>query len=281
MKSFAFSIMLLATVFCIAQDELKFDTKFTQSEDKWVAFPADSVGSHIFGFIYIDSEAGLTLDYAGSFRIENDGKFILNKKEVEGSMKYRLQPNNVLVAVISESHFDELEISEFPDWLKYYKEDENSLERLYKWGYMYNGWGECAKALGFLEKAKSINPEFKGLRVELGYSYNCLKEYQKAMEILKEAVKSDPNDAYTNKELLYAQINNNQLDEAILTYERIIQDVSDKTYNAENAFNILGAFYKQKEVEKFHKWIEKTGVDKGERMRPYVEQLKSELERNR
>lgn len=281
MKKFIVVFSLFICLICSAQNQLKFDSKFTQSEDKWVAFPADSLGSHSFGFIYIDADAGLTLDYAGSFIINDDGKFIHKKKEVDGSMKYRLEPNNVLVAIIPDSHFAELEISEFPDWLKNYKEDENTIERLYKWGYMYNDWGECAKALEFLEKAKSINPEFKGLRVELGFSYNCLKEYRKAMEVLKEAVKSDPNDAYTNKELLYSQVNNNQIEDAIQTYERIIRDVNDKTYNAENAFNILGAFYKQKEVEKFNAWIEKTGVDKDERMRPYVEQLKSELERNR
>lgn len=281
MKSFTLSIMLLATVFCIAQDELKFESKFTQSEDKWVAFPTDSAGSHSYGFIYIDSEAGLTFDYAGSFIINDDGKFIHQKKEIDGSMKYRLEPNNVLVAIIPDSHFAELEISEFPDWLKYYKEDENTIERLYKWGYMYNGWGECEKALEFLKKAEAINADFKGLRVELGFSYNCLKDHKKAIEVLKEAVKSDPNDAYTNKELLYSQIHSNQIDEAILTYERIIRDLSDKTYNAENAFNILGVFYRQKDVKKFYEWIEKTAVDKDERIGPYVEQLKSELERNR
>lgn len=277
MKNIYLIIFILISAFCFAQDNLNFDKKFTQSEDKWVAFPADSTGSHSFGFIYIDAEAGLTLEYQGSFTIDDDGKFVLKKKEMEGSMKYRLEPNNVLVAVIPNSHFDELEISEFPDWLKHYKEDENTIERLYKWGYTYNGWGECEKALEFLKKAEAINADFKGLRVELGFSYNCLKDHQKAIVVLKEAVKSDPNDAYANKELLYSQIHNNQFNDAILTYERIIRDVSDKTYNAENAFNILGVYYQQKDVKKFNEWIEKTGVDKDERIGPYVEQLKKTL----
>mgnify|MGYP006165717041 FL=1 len=277
MKNILLTIFFLSTLNCFSQDKLIFNTKFVQSEDKWVAFEADSVGSHNFGFIYIDSQAGLTLDYSGTFKIDNNGKFIIKKKELDGSMKVRLQPNNRLVAIIPESHFSELGISKFPEWLKYYKENENSIERLYKWGYMYNGWGECAKALEFLEKANKINPDYKGLRVELGYSYNCLNQSEKAIIILKEAIKHEPKDAYIYKELLYSQIHNNQLKEAIETYEKILKVVEDKTYNAENAYNILGEYFRQKNIEKFKEWIAKTEIDKDKRFGPYVEKLKSAL----
>ena len=277
MKNILSTILFLSTLNCFSQDKLIFNTKFVQSEDKWVAFEADSVGCHNFGFIYIDSQAGLTLDYAGSFKIDNNGKFIIKKKELDGSMKVRLQPNNRLVAIIPESHYSELGISKFPEWLKYYKENENSIERLYKWGFMYNGWGECAKALEFLEKANKINPDYKGLRVELGYSYNCLNQSEKAIIILKEAIKHEPKDAYIYKELLYSQIHNNQLKDAIETYEKILKDVEDKTYNAENAYNILGEYFRQKNIEKFNEWIAKTEIDKDKRFGPYVEKLKSAL----
>lgn len=274
MKKIFLTVFFISIINCYSQDKLIFDTKFVQSEDKWVAFEADSIGSHIFGFIYIDSQAGLTLDYAGTFNIDDKGKFILKKKETEGTMKVRLQPNNKLVAIIPESHFSELEISKFPKWLKYYKEDENSIERLYKWGFMYNGWGECAKALEFLEKANKINPDYKGLRVELGFSYNCLNQPERAIVILKEAIKHEPNDAYIYKELLYSQIHSDQLEDAIKTYEKILKDVEDKTYNTENAYNILGAYFRQKNLEKFNEWIAKTEIDKDERFGPYVERLK-------
>jgi len=140
MKNYIIIITFFTSIYCVAQEKLNFDTKFTQSEDKWVAFPADSVGNYSYGFIYIDAQAGLTLDYNGKFKIDSNGKYVAEKKEIEGSMKVRLQPNNNLVAIIPESHFVELEISKFPEWLKYYKEDENTIERLYKWGFMYNGW---------------------------------------------------------------------------------------------------------------------------------------------
>lgn len=279
MKNILLTIFYISTFNCFSQDKLIFNTKFVQSEDKWVAFEADSIGSHNFGFIYIDSQAGLTFDYTGTFKIDTNGKFILNKKKLESSMKVRLEPNNRLVAIIPESHFSELEISKFPEWLKYYKGNENSIERLYKWGFMYNGWGECAKALEFLEKANKINPNYKGLRVELGYSYNCLNQAEKAIIILKEAIKYEPKDAYIYKELLYSQIHNNQLKDAIETYEKNLKEVDDKTYNVENAYNILGEYFRLKNIEKFNEWITKTNIDKDKRFGPYVEKLKNALKK--
>ena len=252
MKNHLLIISIFTTSLCLGQEKLNFDTRFTQSEDKWVAFPPDSVGAHTFGFIYIDPQAGLTFDYAGSFKIKSNGKFILTPKGIKSSVKHRLQPNETLVAVIPQSHFKELKITEVPEWLKSYKENENTVERQYQWGYMYNGWGECAKALEFLEKAMKTNPDYTGLRVEMGYSYNCLEKYETAMEILKVAVQSNPNDAYAAKELLYAQIHTNQLDEAIANYERIVKELTDQRYTAENAYNIIGAYYRQKNVEKFN-----------------------------
>ena len=279
MKNFILTISFFLTLHCFAQEKLNFNTKFTQSEDKWVSFPADSLGSHTFGFIYIDPQAGLTFDYAGSFKIDNAGKFLLKKKEIEGSVKHRLEPNKTLVAIIPESHFAELEVVKFPDWLKYYKENENTAEYLFQRGYMYNGWEECAKALEYLEKAKKINPDYKGLRVELAFSYNCLNRYRDAIDILKIAIKLEPNDAYIYKELLYSQIHNNQLNDAINTYDKILKDIGDKTFNAENAYNILGEYYRQKDLEKFNQWITKTEVDKDKRFGPYVEKLKKELDK--
>lgn len=277
MKTILLIISVFSTLYSVAQDKLNFNTKFVQSEDKWVAFKPDSVGAHMFGFIYIDPQAGLTFDLAGTFKINPDGSFALQKKENEGFIKTRLQPNTILVAVIPDSHFTELGVSKFPEWLKHYKDGEDTIERLYKWGYMYNGWNECAKALEFLEKAIKMNPDYKGLRVELAFSYNCLGQYQNATTILTEALKYEPNDAYIYKELLYSQINSGKLDDALVTYEKIIKDVPNKAYNAENAFNILGAFYYQKNIEKFNEWIIKTQIDKDERFGPYVERLKKEL----
>lgn len=240
-----------------AQNDLKFEKRFVQSEDAWVAFPADSTGAFPFGFIYIDAEAGLTLEYGGMFKIDKNGKFLKEKVEEERSIKYRLQPNNVLVALIPETNFGDLNIQAVPEWLKFYKKDQGSVEQLYRWGFFYNGYGECEKALEYLEKANKLNPNFKGLAVELAYSYNCLARYESAIKILQTALKATPKDAYTNKELIFAQAKMEKLEDAANTFRKTSK-FPDKTYNAENAYNILQGYYLLKDKKNFSKWWEET-----------------------
>lgn len=241
----------------MAQTSLKFDKRFVECEDRWVAFQMNEDSTYNFGFIYIDSQAGLTLNHEGHFRITDNGIFIPQKRD-STSIKVRLNPNNVLVALIPENKNDELKIQSEPDWLKYYKTDTASVERLYRWGFMYNGWNECSKALTFLEKAQKINPKFKGLEVELAYSYNCLNQYDKSIEILQEALESNPVDAYVNKEFIYAQIKMGQLDKAAESCKNAIKLCPDKTYNGENCYNLLHNYYLNGDKENFKKWLKET-----------------------
>lgn len=282
MKHLLTLLIAISTSSIFAQEKLNFDKKLVQSEDQWITFPADTLGSYPYGFIYIDPQAGLTFNYENSFTIDSNGKFILEEQETTASMKYRLDPRqSVLVAFIPESKFSELKIEKTPDWLSIYKKGENSVEQLYNKGYRYNGWGECEKALEFLEKAKKTDIEYKGLRVELAYSYNCLKRYSEAIEILKKAVKDDPLDAYINKELIYAYVNNGNLKEAKNICRKVVKDCPDKTYNAENAYNILQTYYMKNDIANFNDWLAESGsyllIDKN--LKEYVEIMIAELKK--
>jgi len=253
-------IFLLLTIVVTnlnAQNNLKFDKRFVECEDRWVAFTMDKDSSYAFGFIYIDSEAGLTLNYEGTFKILESGIYSTNKVDT-AFIKYRLKPNNVLVALIPENKFEELKIQGIPDWLKFYKTDTSSIERLYRWGYLYNGWNECTKALTYLEQAYKINPKFKGLEVELAFSYNCLGLFDKAIFFLQAALKENPNDAYSNKELVYAQIKSGQLDKAAESCKNAIEICTDKSYNGENCYNLLHEFYINGDKENFKLWLDET-----------------------
>src|SRR5690606_38500175 len=99
-----------------AQSTLDFNKRFVESEDKWVAFQKNEEDSYAYGFIYIDEDAGLTLNYEGTFTITQNGEFIPTKFN-NSSMKVRLEPNDVLVAVIPKEKFKELKIEAVPDWL--------------------------------------------------------------------------------------------------------------------------------------------------------------------
>jgi tetratricopeptide (TPR) repeat protein len=253
-------IITLFTLFSVSfygQNVLKFDKRNVQCEDKWIAYQMDKDSTYTFGFIYVDSQAGLTLNYEGKFKIDNTGKFNRLESETDdeiGFMKVRLQPNRTAIAEIPESKFKELNIEKTPNWLTAYKTDENSVERLYRWGYMYNGWSECEKALTFLEKADKINPNFKGLQTELAFSYNALGKYDKAETALKKAIKDNPNDCYTYKELAYTYTKLLDLEKVSETYQKMSKICKENNFIQETAYNLAYEYFKVKDKVKFKKW---------------------------
>lgn len=240
-----------------AQSVLKFNKRFVECEDKWIAFQMNKDSSYNYGFIYIDSQAGLTFDYRGNFKITKNGTYVPNTMDT-ASFKIRLEPNDVHVAFIPENKFKELKIQAIPDWLHFYKTDTASVERLYHWGYMYNGWNECAKALTYLEKAKKINPKYQGLEVELAFSYNCLGYYNKAIIELQGALEKDSTDAYVNKELIYAQLKSGQLEKASESCKKAIERCKDQSYNGESCYNILHEYYQKNDKTNFNLWLPET-----------------------
>jgi tetratricopeptide (TPR) repeat protein len=279
MKYFLLFIFFIATNLH-AQNLLNFDKRFVESEDKWVAFQMDKDSSYSYGFIYIDEEAGLTLNHEGTFVIKPTGTFV-PKKFGETNIKVRLQPNNILVAFIPESKFQELKIQSTPEWLKHYKTDTNSVARLYRWGFMYNGWEECAKALTFLEKAEKTDPDYKGLAVELSFSYNCLKQYDKAEKVLEAAMKANATDAYVNKEYIFTLAKNNKVDKATEHFYKSIKTCKDNTYNAENCYNILQQYYLKTDKENFNKWYKELQKypNENKMLTQYADNMKRDIDK--
>ncbi|WP_177761076.1 tetratricopeptide repeat protein [Flavobacterium sp. I3-2] len=281
MKKTTLLFIFLCSVFIQAQEKLNFDTNYIRSEDKWIAFPADSLGYHPYGFIYIDPHAGLTLVFSGTFKIENGDKLSTQKVE-NSSMKYRLEPNNSLVAILPQSYLNKLEIPETPDWLKYYsKNNINSTQELYNIGYTYNAWGECSKAISYLEQAYKIDANLPHINADYAFSLNCLKRYSEALEVLKNTNKLKPNDAYINKEILYAQLHNNQLKDAIETYDYILKNITETTYNSENAFNIAGEYYRKNDLKNFNNWVQKTQLEDDINFGTDVKELRRLLEQKK
>jgi tetratricopeptide (TPR) repeat protein len=253
MRNIALYFVLFFSIVINAQTNLQFDKRFVECEDRWVSFKMNQDSTYSFGFIYIDPQAGLTFNYEGRFRVSNEGKFIY-KKQQTNPIKVRLEPNQVRVALIPDLKFDELGVEIIPEWLQFYKGDTSSVERLYRWGYLYNSWDMCEKALTYLERGRQINPKFKGLELELSYAYNALNQYDKAISVLKGAIKSDPSNVLLYKELSYAELKLGKLDKAEETCSKVINLCDDKSIKSEMAYNIAYEFYKRKDLDKFQYW---------------------------
>lgn len=256
-------LLTLFTTNFYAQNLLQFDKRNIQCEDKWIAYQMDKDSTYTFGFIYIDSKAGLTFNYEGKFKIEKNGVFNKLKSEVEkeiGFIKTRLQPNRIAIAEIPEAKFKELHIEKTPNWLKAYKTDENSVDRLYRWGYMYNSWNEFEKALTYLKKADKINSKFKGLQTELGFSYNALGKFDDAEFTLKKAINENPEDCYALKELAYTYTRLVNFEKVAETYLIMTKSCTEQTFIQETAHNLAYEYFKIKDTINFIKW--KTEAEK-------------------
>jgi tetratricopeptide (TPR) repeat protein len=254
----AFLLFVLFTLPLSAQNSLKFDKRNVECENKWVAFPMAKDSTYSFGFIYIDYQAGLTLEFEGSFKIAANGTFTKSnnpKEQKVGFNKVRLKPNRTAIAEIPETKFKELGIIKEPEWLYIYKGDENSVSQMYRWGFLYNSWNEVAKGLTYLEKANKIDPDFKGLQTELAFSYNALGNFDKAEKALIKAIKKDPKDCYTYKELAFTQTKLAQLDNVAATFQKMTTICDgDTTYLQETAYNLAYEYFKVKNKAKFDNW---------------------------
>jgi tetratricopeptide (TPR) repeat protein len=236
--------------------------------------------SYSYGFIYIDSQAGLTLDLKGSFKITRDNTFIPTNIDT-ASIKVRLEPNQIMVAVVPASKYKELQIVEFPDWLKFYKTDTASVERLYRWGFLYNSWDNCTKALTYLEKAQKINPKFEGLEFELAFAYNVLGQFDKAINVSNDALKTNPDDCYLFKELSFAQLHLGQLDKASETCKKGIAVCVDNPMKSEISFNIAYQYFKLKDKKNFKYWADETKkwATKGDQFMTRINSMETDLEK--
>jgi tetratricopeptide (TPR) repeat protein len=230
---------------------LVFNNKYIQCENRWIA-QQNKDSTFTYGFVYIDTYAGLTLDIAGSFKIEKN-VFMPTPRE-NSLMKVRVPVNNNLIAIIPNDKLKELGVKTAPDWLKIYKGETPSASRNYRIGFVFNEWNECDSALIYLERAKTIDPNFKGLKAEFAFAYNALKKYDKAILVLEEALKETKGSCYLYKELVYAQMNLGLAEAAKSSAVRGIADCNDAEIKGEMAYNIAYQYYKLKDKQQFQTW---------------------------
>ena len=92
----------------------------------------------------------------------------------------------------------------------------------------------------------------------IALSYNCLGQFDSAISVLIDALKLNPTDAYTNKELIYAEIKSGQLAKASASCKNAITVCTDTRYNGENCYNLLNAYFARKDKANFNIWLSET-----------------------
>jgi tetratricopeptide (TPR) repeat protein len=252
--------------------ELNFDTKYYDAVDKWIAFPQKPTDTtYVFGFIYLDEQAGFTFDYSSHFEKTENGLKKL-PRFFEGNLKSRLSGNTVNVAVLSEKQISELQLPAVPDWLAIYKKGSDDVGYLKNIGFHYNAAGASNLALDPLEKAYEIEPHFKGLEFELSFAYNAMGQFDKAIPILDQAIKNDPENFLFYRELGFAYKNLEQVEKAEDIYRKGIKLTKDKNQKGEMAINMAQAYFNLKDKEKFKEWAKLTRKysEKGSRFDQFI-----------
>jgi tetratricopeptide (TPR) repeat protein len=239
------------------KQELKFNTKFYDAVDKWVAFKTRNDSLYLAGFIYFDIEAAFTFQFEADFAITNKG--LEKRKEYSDNIfKIRLSENIADVAILSEKEVEQLGLPKVPDWLKSYKTYGNSNLFLVRIGYSYNHVGASHKAIEPLLKVYNKDPHFEGLEFELAYAYNATENFDKAIDVLNKAIKNDPKNFWFYKELGFALIHQNKLEDAEEAYLKGIELSAKKEYLAEMAQNMAYGYFLIRNKPKFEEWAKLT-----------------------
>lgn len=268
-------LLVLISNYCFSQN-LKFDKKFTDAVDKWVAFDKKETDStYIFGFIYIDEQAGFTFDYGSRF-IQRENALEKLPNEIESSIKSRLSPNTANVHILTEDELKQLNLPNQPDWLKHYKTNENTVSYFKNIGFHYNANGASQNAIEPLLKGYKIGPHFEGLEFELAYAYNATKKHEDAIEILNKAIENDSQNFWFYRELGFAYKNLGNLEKAEEIYKKGISLSTNKNQKAEMAVNMAQSYCQTKNKQKFDEWakIAKQYTEEGSQFDQYLDYWK-------
>jgi tetratricopeptide (TPR) repeat protein len=256
--------------------ELKFDTKYFNAVDKWVAFPKkDTDSTYAYGFIYLDNQAGFTFNYETKLQVKEQELVNTKRDSTVGFMKYRLEPNTSLVSVLTENQISALNLPTEPEWLSIYKERSDQVSYLKNEGYLFNHAGASDLALKPLLKAYEIEPHFDGLEFELAFAYNHLGQFENTIPILEKAIENNPKNYYFFRELGYSYLGLNKVEDAEKTYRKGIKKSDNDFEKSEMSVNMAQAYFKLKNKKKFNEWAELTKKysTKDKRYLQYIEQF--------
>ncbi len=290
-------------VFAWQKPVFTYNKSYYECEDKWVTHQSKKdTNNYSIGFIYLDLEAGYTLQYYSSFSIDADENYILDttlniysiKVRLENELAYFLNISdeygfdttintandytNAKYAIIPDGIIEKLKLPKEPDWLKLYRIDDNPVKSMTKRGYHLNHLGRSDLAIPFLENAYELSKDSSDLNFELSYAYNATKQFEKAYFILDKAVAIDTNNVLLLKELAYALTHLQRFSETEQICLKILDKTDDNDLKCETMINLIGIYYRF-DIEKAKYWYSKCKqyVSSDSRFKKHIDMLGERL----
>jgi len=267
--SFLIASLILITRSLAADDPpksptLSYDLHMSDCENLWVALyhkPEDS--DYTYGFVYIDPQAGFTVQYGGRFTIDANGKYRLAPNPIppdKMNLKIRLDRNGV-AALLPHEALAELGLPEKPDWLKFYEDKADPITHKVSWGSFYNGIGDSRRAIDHLESAYRERPDAPKLVFELVYAYNALERPEDAIRLSKSEFAKNPKDELLCRELAFGYLHLKSYKEAATQYQACValcgDSESQRAEKSELAMNLSSTYKALGDAPNSEAWLEK------------------------
>ena len=244
--------------------KLSYDVHMSDCENRWVALyhkPEDS--DYTYGFVYIDPEAGFTVQYGGRFTIDANGTFRPAPDPIPGdkmNLKIRLDQNGI-AALLPPQALADLKLSEKPDWLKFYEDKADLTTHKINWGFFYNSIGDSRRALDYLEPAYKEQPDAPRAIFELTYAYNAMDRPEDAIRVAKPEFTKNPKEELLCREIAFAYLRLKNYSDATGQYQACIALCADSepgmAEKSELAMNLSAAYAALSDKTNRDAWLEK------------------------
>ena len=243
---------------------LSYNVHMSDCENRWVALyhePSDI--DYTYAFVYIDPQAGFTLQLGGRFTIGTDGKYHVAPNPIppdKAVVKIRLDGNGV-AALLPSDALVQLGLSEKPDWLKFYEDKADPVTHQVNWGSFYNILGDSRRAIDYLESAYKERPDAPKVVFELAYAYNALGRPEDAIRVSKAQFTKNPKDELLCRELAFAHVSLRSYKEGAEQYQTCIalcgDSESEMAEKSELAMNVSSAYAALGDTANRDAWLEK------------------------
>jgi tetratricopeptide (TPR) repeat protein len=243
---------------------LNYNVHMSDCENRWVALyhePNDN--DYTYGFVYIDPQAGFTLQLGGRFTIGSDGKYHIAPSPIptdNAVFKIRLDGNGA-AALLPSDAMAQLGLPEKPDWLKYYEDKADPVTHRVNWGSFYNTIGDSRRAIDYLEPAYKERPDAPKIVFELTYAYNALGRPEDAIRVSKDEFTKNPKDELLCREMAFAYLSLRSYNEAADQYQTCIalcgDSESEMAEKSELAMNLSSAYAALGDTANRDAWREK------------------------
>jgi tetratricopeptide (TPR) repeat protein len=244
---------------------LNYDVRISDCENRWVAMyhePADR--DYIYGFVYIDPQAGFTLHYVGHFTIDRDGNFHEAPNPIppdKMSLKIRLEDRNGVAGPLPPRALAQLGLPEKPDWMKFYEDHADAVTHKVNWGFFYNAIGDSRRAIDYLEPAYGARPDAPKVVFELAYAYNAVGRPEDAIQVSKSEFDKNPKDELLCREIAFAYLTLRNYKMSTEQFKSCIAlcDDSDtaRAEKSELAINLSSAYSRMGDMQNSDAWKEK------------------------